>query len=65
VRPQPRCGWMGRGQGTQGRPRSSANPGLEDATPLALGASGTERTNLECRGLTPLPYTSAPQRGAR
>jgi hypothetical protein len=36
ARPQPRCGWMGCGTWTQGRPRSSANPGLGDATPLAL-----------------------------
>jgi len=35
-RPQPRCGWVGVGMWTQGRPRSSANPGLGDATPLAL-----------------------------
>jgi len=34
--PQPRCGWDGVGMRTQGRPRSSANPGLGDATPLAL-----------------------------
>lgn len=26
-----------RGAGTQGWPRSSVNPGVEDATPLALG----------------------------
>ena len=35
-RPQPRCGWMGLVDRTQGRPRASANPGLEGTTPLAL-----------------------------
>ncbi len=56
--PQPRCGWFGCGTWTQGRPRSSANPGLTDATPLALGMAfgkGEKAAALEC-GL--------PQRGA-
>jgi hypothetical protein len=35
--PQPRCGWIRVWHGTQGCPRSSANPGLGDRTPLALG----------------------------
>lgn len=30
-------GW---GDGTQGLPRASANPGLRDATPLAFGGRG-------------------------
>ena len=30
----------GRGMWPQGRPRSSANPGPSDATPLALGKGG-------------------------
>jgi hypothetical protein len=34
--PQPRCGWFGRWEQTQGCPRSSANPGLGVSTPLAL-----------------------------
>ena len=36
ARPQPRCGWIGCGSWTHGRPRASANPWLGDATPLAL-----------------------------
>ena len=34
--PQPRCGWVFLWVRTQGRPRSSANPGLRASTPLAL-----------------------------
>jgi hypothetical protein len=34
--PQPRCGWVSWWAWTQGRPRSSANPGLRASTPLAL-----------------------------
>jgi hypothetical protein len=34
--PQPRCGWVFLWAWTQGRPRSSANPGLRASTPLAL-----------------------------
>jgi hypothetical protein len=40
--PQPRCGWGGVGDGPQGLPRASANPGLGDATPLALGEGGVQ-----------------------
>ncbi len=42
-----RLGWGG--DGTQGRPRASANPGLEDATPLALGEGRRDGFRTQAR----------------
>jgi hypothetical protein len=45
VWPQPRCGCTALGYRTQGRPRSSANPGLTSSTPLALAGCGPDHLN--------------------
>jgi hypothetical protein len=53
--PQPRCGWVFLWARTQGRPRSSANPGLPPHNAVGVGGAAPGGASVDvssCKNLT-------------